>query len=175
MNLLASYSWAVDVAFFAILLIGVFAGVAAGFARCFSKIIGTVVSVIFAGAYCVNLSEAFEILFGLKTAIYGAIGSVNLTNILSAVIAFVALVIVIRLLVWVVGHIASALVSRGGAISVIDRVLGAMAGGGIAFALVFLILSIISWIDIGTVNEFISESTVVRSMFHSFHIEAVFR
>ena len=167
MNLLASYGWAIDVGFFVIIMIGVLAGVAVGFARCLSKIIGTVVSVIFAASYCVPFGYALESLFGLQSALYGALNSARLTVILSSVIAFVALVVVIRLLVWLIGCAASALAKRGGFLGAINRLFGGMVGAGIALSLIFFVLVILTWVNIDSVVTLINESRVVRSLYRS--------
>ena len=166
MNLLASGAWALDVAFFAIILIGILAGVSAGFLRCVSKIVGTIVSVVLAASFCVAFKNNLESWFGLQTALTNATHSALAASILSTVISFLALVIVIRLLAWLFGHVGTALVEKNKFMAGLNRFLGGLVGGMLAAAFIFLLLAVMFWIDVGAANKFISDSSVVGAIYN---------
>ena len=166
MNLLASSAWALDVAFFAIILIGILAGISAGFLRCVSKIVGTIVSIVLAASFCVAFKNNLESWFGLQTALTNATHSTLTASILSTVISFLALVIVIRLLAWILGHLGTKIVEKSKFIAGLNRFLGGLIGAVLAAAFIFLLLAVMFWIDVGSANAFISESKVVGAIYN---------
>ena len=166
MNLLAANAWALDVAFFAIIFIGILAGVATGFLRCVTKIVGLILSGILAASFCVAFKNNLESWFGLQTALANATGSGLIASILSTVISFIALYIVIFLLAWFIGHVGTSIVDKSKVMASVNHVLGGLMGGVMAAALIFLLLAIMFWINVEAANSFISDSTVVGAIYN---------
>ncbi len=165
MNILAAGAWALDIAFFVILALGILVGVAKGFVKCVTKIAGLLLSLAFAVAFCVPFKNTLESWFGLQTALAGALGSDFAASWLSAMIAFVALIVLIRLAAWLLGSLGTALVEKFKPMAVINKVLGGLLGALFAGAVIFLLLALFYWIDAANINEFISESTVVGTIY----------
>ncbi len=166
MNLLAAGAWTLDVAFFVIIFIGILAGVSVGFLRCVSRIVGTLVSLVLAASFCVAFKNNLESWFGLQTALTKATHSALAASILSTVISFLALVIVIRLLAWILGHAGTKIVEKSKFMAGLNRFLGGILGCVMAVAFIFLLLAVMFWIDVGAANKFISDSSVVGAIYN---------
>ncbi len=165
MNLLAAGAWVLDIVFFAVILLGILTGVCLGFLRGICKIAGTLFSISLAVAFCVPFKNTLESWFGLQTALTNSIGNATAASWVTTAISFVALVIVIRLLAWMLGHFGTALIDKSGAMRSLNRFLGGLLGLVGAAAAIFLLLAIFYWVSVPGVDEFISESTIVGAIY----------
>lgn len=164
-ELLAVGAWALDVAFFVILLLGILFGVACGFVKSVCKIAGTVFSAVVAVMFCVTLQNSLEGWFGLTTALAGAIGNATVAKVIAIVISFILLFLVVKLLAWFVGKTGTALVNKFAPCRMINRILGGILGLFEAFMLIMLLLAICHWIPVEGMHEFIHSSTIVGKVF----------
>lgn len=164
-ELLAVGAWALDVAFFVILLLGILFGVARGFVKSVCKIAGTVFSAVVAFMFCVTLQNSLEGWFGLTTALAGVIGNATIAKVIAIVISFILLFLVVKLLAWFVGKTGTALVNKFAPCRMINRILGGILGLFEAFMLIMLLLAICHWIPVEGVHEFIQSSTIVGKVF----------
>ena len=163
--LAASNAWIADVVFLAILLIGLFFGVASGFVRGVCKIAGTVFSVIVAFFFCNQLCASLESWFGLTTKLAGAIGSSTLAYWIMVVGCFLVLGVAVRLLAWIVGKVGSALLEHSSVLGVVDRVLGGILGAAEALLFALIVLLILRWISIDVVNGYFEQSFIVSKIY----------
>ncbi len=165
MNLLASGAWALDVSFFVIIFACVLLGAICGFVKMVCKWAGTVVSIVVAIGFCIAMKNSLEAWFGLTTAIANGIHSQTIADWISVAIAFVALVVLVRLGAWLLGSIASGLVKKNDALRKVDRVFGAILGFLFGFVTVFILLGILRVIPSDTLHNFVSSSVIVGPLF----------
>lgn len=86
---------------------------------------------------------------------------------ISIVIAFVALVILLRLGVFLIRKIFGAIKDRVAPIRVVDQALGAVLGLLEGALLIFILLLICNWLPFDGLHEFISSSGIVGAIFKS--------
>ncbi len=167
MNLLASSgAWVLDVIFFALILGGILIGVAHGFLRGVCKLAGTVFAVAFAFFFCMPMHGSLEKSFGLTTALTKAFGNATVAGWVSIAISFVALFVIVKVGAWLIGKFGTSLVERIAPLRVVNRVLGGLLGLAKALILIFLLLALCSWINAPAINECISSSAVVGSIYN---------
>ena len=157
--------WILDIIFFALLFLGILFGARRGLIKCVCKLAGTLFSIAFAFIFCISFSNALEGWFGMETALAGSVGT-TFASILSIVISFLALVVIIRLGAWLIGKIGTALVEKFGPLGVLNRVLGGLFGLFEAALLIFFLLAVCCWINVGAVNAYIDSSYVVSAIYH---------
>lgn len=165
MNLLAASSWILDVVFFALILLGIFLGVARGFVKGICKIAGTIFSIVVALCFCVPLHNSLEKWFSMTTAIANGIKNATVADWLSVAISFVILIIVVRLGAWILGKVGTALVNRFGAFRFVNRVLGGVLGLAEVFLFICILLTIFYWLNLPGVNAYIGSSYVVGRIY----------
>ena len=151
-NLLVTASLALDIVFFVILVLGLFFGVKNGFVSGICKIAGTLLSFAIGILFCRKFQAFIDVTLGLKMtqALQGvlanAIPSETIANSvgewLAIAISFLALVILVRLLAWIVGKIGTALVRKVKFFRVLDHIFGGLLGLAQAALFVFLLLAI---------------------------------
>ncbi|MBR7186591.1 MAG: CvpA family protein [Clostridia bacterium] len=167
MLLASSYAWILDVAFFAIIVLGLVFGTARGFVKSVCKLAGTIFSVIIAVFFCTPLAGALEEWFSLTTLISNAIGSENVGGWITIAISFLSLIAAVKLGTWLLGAIGKGLIERSKVLNAIDRFLGGVLGVIEALLLIFILLLVCNWTNFAVVNEFIAESTVVSVIYES--------
>ncbi len=166
-SICACDAWGIDVAFFAIILLGTLFGVWRGFLRSVCKLAGTIFSLVVAFGFCVSFKNTLESWFGLETALRNAISAVpKLGTWISIIISFIALVIIVRLLAWGAGVLGKTVVKQFSALNKIDKFLGGLLGLFLGALLVFLLLSICLWIPSESLHAYISQSKVVGAIFN---------
>ena len=163
--LLAAGAWALDVAFFVIIVLGIAMGVSRGFVAFLCKIAGTIFSVAIAITFCVTLQNSLESWFGMTTAIAVGIGNATIAKVLAIAISFVILVILVRLLTWLIGKLATSLIDKFAPLRFVNRLLGGIMGALAGVMLIFLLLAICHWIPAPSMHEFIHSSTVTGKVF----------
>lgn len=164
MNLLASGAWALDVAFVVILLLGILFGAWRGFIKGLCKLAGTFVAIFVAFTFCNAFKNTLESAFGLTSAMAGGIGE-TAASWVSIIISFLALFLITKVGAWLLGTIGKLLVDKVKAFAAIDRFLGGLLGLAEALVLIFLLLSICTWINVEAVNSFIGESSIVKAIY----------
>lgn len=166
---LLAAAWIPDAVFFAILALGLLIGLIRGFVKSVCKLAGTIVSIFIAFTFCNAFKNTLENWFGLTTALANAFGgteaAVKAASWVSIAIAFVALVIVVKLLSWLTGKIGTALIERSPVFLKINRVLGAIFGLAEGVILIFLLLTVCYWIPSESLHELLGNSTVVGAIF----------
>ena len=176
-NLLVTASLALDIVFFVILVLGLFFGVKNGFVSRICKIEGTLLSFALGILFCRKFQAFIDVTLGLKMtqALQGvlanAIPSETIANSvgewLAIAISFLALVILVRLLAWIVGKIGTALVRKVKFFRVLDHIFGGLLGLAQAALFVFLLLAICWWIPWEPMHTFISSSSIVGKIVES--------
>lgn len=164
MQLLAAPTWILDVVFFAILLLGLLFGSWRGFVAGVCKLAGTVFAIFVALTFCNPFKNSLESAFGLTSLIAGKLGE-TLGSWLSLAIAFVALFVIVKLVVWLLGKVGTSLIEKSAVFSKINRFLGAILGLAEAAFLVFFLLTVCYWINVDSVNAFIQQSTIVGKIY----------
>ena len=163
-NLLASSAWVLDVAFIVILLFGILFGTWRGFVKGVCKLAGTVFAIFVAFTFCNAFKNSLESAFGLTSAIAAGVGE-TVANWLSIAISFVLLFIIVKLGAWLLGKLGTALVNKVGFFRLINRILGGILGLVQALLLIFLILTICYWVGAESVNTFIGQSSIVKTIY----------
>ncbi len=164
-QLLISYGWILDVAFFAVLLIGTFLGVGLGFLRGICKFAGAVLAVAVAVFFCTPLTGALEDWFGLVTMLAGAVHSEVLAYWLIVAACFLVLGPLTYGVVFLVGKLGKALVQKISFFNAIDRVLGGILGFAEALLLIVFLLAVCSWIHVDVIDGYIASSYVVGPLY----------
>lgn len=170
MSLLASSAgtgWILDIVFFVLMLGGLLFGAVRGFVRSICKLGGTILSVFMAISFCTPLQAALEKAFGLTTLIANGIHNATVAGWIGIAICFILLLVLTKLAAWLFGKVAKALIDRSKALAIVDRVLGALIGLAEAFLLCFFLLTVLNWLNIAAVNEFIQTSFVVKGIYSS--------
>lgn len=90
-----------------------------------------------------------------------------LTKWIVVVIAFLSLLLLIKLSAWLITKIFDAIKDKVAPIKVIDQVLGAMLGFVKAGIGIFLLLLICNWLPIQAIHAYIESSTIVGKIFVS--------
>lgn len=166
-SLCACDAWGIDVAFFAILLLGTLFGVWRGFLRSVCKLAGTIFSLVVAVGFCVSFKNTLESWFGLETALVNAMPAVpKIASWISIIVSFIALVVLVRLLAWGAGILGKTVVKKFSALNAIDKFLGGLLGLFMGALLIFLLLSVCLWIPSESLHAYISESKVVGTIFN---------
>ncbi len=171
MNLLIEgYGWTLDIAFFVILLLGLFFGAWRGFVRGIMKVAGWLFSLVVAFFFCMPLRTFLQDTFGLVTMLSNAMGGRNtLADILSVVICFVALLILVKFFTWLLGRGGTALVNQNKVARGINKFLGALLGLVKAVIAFFILLMLAKWIEnwlaLETIGNFIRSSFVVSKIY----------
>ena len=156
-----------DVAFFAILILGLLIGMLRGFVKGVCKLAGTFLSVFVAFTFCNALKNSMENWFGMTTALTNAFkGSATAANWVSVIVCFIMLVIVVKLLSWLLGKIGTGLVERSDVCKTVNRVLGAILGLAEGAILVFMLLTICYWIPSENLHSFLGQGDVVGKIFN---------
>lgn len=155
----------IDIIFFGLLLIGLCIGTAKGFIKSVCKIAGTVLSFVLAVTFCVPLAGGLENLFGLTTAIAGGVKNGTLAYWLSVIIAFVSLLILVKLAAWIIGKLFGGLVEKVMPLRILDKFLGGILGLAEMFAIILFLLLVFKWIGIPAVNSFLEGSGVVGKLY----------
>ncbi len=163
--LLAAGAWSLDVAFFIILALGTLMGVARGMVKSLCKLAGLIFSVIVAFMFCVSFQNCLEEWFGLTSALVNAIGNAKAGAAISVVIAFVALVILVRLASWLIGKAGTALVDKFKPFRVINHVAGGILGMFEAFMLIMFIFAVCYWIPSEDMHLFILDSRIAGKVY----------
>lgn len=131
-----------------------------------------------------NLAEAFEaakIPGFIADGIIAAIGeqeipaetTVNmlvspvLAKWMSIAIAFIALIILVKLAVVIVGKVLSALIERIPVINSINALLGGILGLAKMCIGLFLIFAVLHWLNIPSVNDFFAQSVIIKWFYFS--------
>lgn len=165
MNLLdASSAWVLDVLFIVILLLGILLGTWRGFVKGVCKLAGTIFAIFVALTFCNAFKNSLESAFGLTSAIANGVGE-TVANWLSIAIAFIALFIIVKIGAWLLGWIGTALVDKVSFFRVINRILGGILGLVEALFLIFLLLTICTWINADAINTFIGQSSIVNAIY----------
>lgn len=164
-NLLASSAWVLDVAFIVILILGILFGTWRGFIKGVCKLAGWIFALFVAFTFCNAFKNCLESAFGLTSAIASGVGE-TVANWLSIAIAFVALFLIVKLGAWLLGTLGKMLVDKIAVFRIIDRILGGILGLAEALFLIFLLLSICSWINVTAVNDFIGQSSIVNAVYN---------
>ncbi len=86
---------------------------------------------------------------------------------ISIVIAFIALIIIMRLGVGLVASLVSRLIHKFCVLRKMDQILGAILGLFKAFLLIFLLLCVCRWLPIDSLHTFIESSSIVGKIFTS--------
>lgn len=164
-NLLTSYSFVLDIAFFVIILIGLVVGVARGFIKGVCKWAGTIASVFLAVTFCNPFQRTLDGWFSLTQVLMNAINNEKLAGWLALAISFLIILIGAKLGFWLLGKIGTALVEKIKVFATINRLLGGILGLLESLVLIFLLLMICKWINAEVVNEFIYGSTIVSKIY----------
>ena len=165
MLLAASSAWSLDVAFFAVILLGLILGVTVGFVRGIMKIAGTVFSVVVAFFFCTQVCALLEDWFSLTTALSNALHSATLAYWLGVVISFLVLSILVKVGAFLIGRVGQALVNRSKVFAGVDRCLGGLLGVAEALLLLFAVMLVFKWIAIDVVDAYIAQSSVVGKIY----------
>lgn len=91
---------------------------------------------------------------------------------IAIVIAFVALIILMRFGVTLVARLVSHIIHKFSTLRVLDQFLGAVLGMLKAFLLIFLLLCFCKWLPIDSLHSFIESSSVVGKIFASSWFES---
>lgn len=158
--------WIIDVVFMFILIGGILLGIHRGFVAGICKIAGTFLAVFVAFSFCTMFQHTLESWFGLTTALYHAIGSEKAAYWIAVVISFIALVIIVKLCAWLLGKLFTSVIDKLSAFAFINRLLGGLLGLVMAAASIFLILTFFQWIHVGSVDNYISSSTIVGAIYN---------
>lgn len=171
MNILAeggfSAGMVLDIVFFVVILIGLVIGCVRGFVRSVCKFGGTILAIVLAFSMCTPLQASLESTFGLTTAIANGVGNETVAGWLSIAICFVGLLVLTKLAAWLIGKLARALVGKSAALGVVDHILGGIMGLCEALLFILLLLTVLHWINVDIVNDFIQTSVVVKSIYTS--------
>ncbi len=166
MNILVSGAATLDVIFFIAVLLGILLGVWRGFVKGVCKLAGTIFAIAFAVFFCMPMSGSLESTFGLTTALTDAIGNAKIAGWISVAIGFVAIVVIIKLGAWFLGKVGTKLVNKSKTLGTVNRALGGVLGLVKALLWIFIPLAICRLINLGVINDFISASTVVGSIYN---------
>ena len=176
-NLLVSAGLVLDIVFFVILVLGLFFGVKNGFVSGICKIAGTLLSLAIGILFCRKFQAFIDVTLGLKMTqalqgvLVNTIPSETIANSvgewLAIAISFLALVIIVRLLAWLIGKIGKALVDKVKFFRVLDHLLGGLLGLVQAALFLFLLLAICCWIPWEPLHTFISSSSIVGKIVDS--------
>lgn len=158
--------WILDVVFFVLIIGGIFFGVHRGFVAGICKLAGTILAVFVAFSFCTMFQYTLETWFGLTTALYNVIGNEKAAYWIAVVISFIALVILVKLCAWLLGKLFTSVINKVKAFAFINRLLGGVLGLVMAGAAIFLILTLFQWIQIESVDSFISSSTIVGAIYN---------
>ena len=164
--LLVRGAWVVDVLFFALLVIGTMLGVRKGFVAGVCKLMGTLLAIFVAVAFCVPMQASLEKNFGATTALNNAIAPPFGQWILVA-ICFIFLVVIVKLGCWLIGLIVNSVANKSTTVRVINMVLGGLLGAFEMFMLIFAIFAVFRWIPSTALHNFMSSSVVAGSIFRS--------
>ena len=166
MNLLAATGgWVLDVVFFAVILIALAIGVWRGFIKGICKIAGTIFAIVFSVCFCVPMENSLESTFGMTTALSDAVGA-TAGGWIAVVLSFVILVVIIKLGAWLLGKLGTKLVDRFAPLKTVNKLLGGLLGLVKALVFIFLLLAILKWIGLASVNEFIDSSAIVKHIYY---------
>lgn len=158
--------WILDVIFVVILIGGIFLGIFRGFVASICKLAGTILAIFVAVSFCTMFQYTLETWFGLTTALYNAIGSDKAAYWIAVAISFIALLIVVKLCAWLLGMLFTSIVNKVKAFAFINRLLGGVLGLVMAGAAVFLLLTFCQLIHVQAVDNYISSSTIVGSIYN---------
>lgn len=165
--ILEAGAWGLDIAFFAILLLGILLGVWRGFLQFMMKIAGIIFSVVIAFLSCIPLKNATNGLFGLEAVLCNSFSAVpQIGTWITIAISFVVLVVLVRIGSWLIGKVGKNLIEKSKIFNTIDRTLGGLLGLVFAILLIFFLLAICSWIPSDSLHEFIGESFVVGPIYN---------
>ena len=165
MNFLAATGgWVLDVVFFAVILIALTIGVWRGFIKGICKIAGTVFAIVFSVCFCVPMENSLESTFGMTTALSNAIGA-TAGGWIAVVLSFLILVVIIKLGAWLLGKLGTALVNRFAPLKTVNKLLGGLLGLVKALVLILLLLAVLKWIGLASVDEFIASSSIVKHIY----------
>ncbi len=165
LQLLATYGWILDVAFFAVLFIGLFVGIGVGFVRGVGKIAGTVLSFLVATTFCTPVTGLLEDWFGLVTMFGNAIHLKTVAYWLIVAASFVVLALLTWLTVFLVSKLGKKIVRKSKVLDIIDRVLGGILGFCEAALIALFLLAVCKWIRVDVVEEYIASSRVVYALY----------
>lgn len=164
-------AWSLDVAFFAIILVGILFGIKNGFIKGVCKLAGMIFAIGFAVFFCNAFRLFLDDLFGLTELLTNAIGKEKIAGWLAIAISFVSLVVLIKLGTWLLGLIGTALVEKLKPLAVINRILGGILGLVKALLVILLLLTICKWISSGfsleALPDFIQASPIVGRIYAS--------
>ena len=164
--------WVLDVVFFVILIGGMLIGLRRGLVKGICKIAGTVFSVIVSTLFCIAFQNKLEAWFGLTTALT----NVLITKIPEEVatvlaywiangISFVVLVVLVKFGTWLIGKVGTALVEKSKILGKINSILGGLLGLFEGALLIFFLLAICTWINVGFIDAYIRSSFVVGRIY----------
>lgn len=164
MNLLAvSGGLVLDIVFFALIALGLILGACRGFVKGICKLAGTLFAVFFAVTFCIPMKNQLDTWFGLTKAL----GGTTAAGWGAIVISFVILVVLIKIGAWLVGKLGTKLVDKSVVAKGINHVLGAVLGVAKALLVIFIILAILKWIGLESIDSFIDGSAVVGKLYSS--------
>lgn len=159
-------AWILDVLFFVFLLGGTLLGVKQGLINGVCKIAGTIFSVVVAFVFCIAFQNTLESWFGLTTALTEAIKIPLLAYWIANIISFIVLFVLVRVGAWLIGHVGTALVKQSKGLAKLNMALGGLLGMFKSFLVVFVLLALCTWINAGTINDYISSSFVVGGIYN---------
>lgn len=163
---LQSAAWALDIAFFVILLLGIFIGVKRGLLRFVCKIAGTIFSVVLAFMTCIPLKNATGGLFGLEAKLQSSISAVPVLGTWITIgVSFLAIAVLVRLAAWLIGIVGKSLVEHSKAMNYVDKALGGVVGLAFAALLILFLLAVCTWLPAAGLQTFIRESFIVSKIY----------
>lgn len=164
-NLLSDSALSLDIAFFAIILLGIMFGALTGFIKSVCKWAGTAAAIFFAFTFCNALQAQIDSWFGLTATLTDALQNETFAGWIAIAISFVIILLVTKLLAWTFGKAGTALVDRVKTFRVINRFLGSILGLAEALAVIFLLLMVCKWLSNEAVDSFIMQSSIVSKIY----------
>lgn len=101
------------------------------------------------------------------TATPGLLLGMTLANWSSLIISFAILFILIKLGIYLIAKLMDSLINKLAAFRIINQTLGGIFGLFKTLLLLFIVLMICSWLPIDALQEFISSSAIVGSIYNS--------
>ncbi len=165
-QLLAAGSWALDVVFFLLLIVGTLVGVKRGFIKGVLKMAGTIFAVVVAVTFCVSFQQTLEKWFGTTTALNNAIRA-PFGGWIMVALCFILLLLLVKVGAKLLGALGTKLVNKYEPFRIVNMVLGGILGAFKIFMIIILILAIFRLIPAPSLHDFISSSKVVGAIFNA--------
>ena len=161
--------WILDVVFIIVIVLGILLGVRRGFIAGICKLAGTIFSVAVAITFCNAFRLTLDGWFNLTAALADGIGNETFAGWIAVAIAFVILVIVVKLGAWLLGKFGTMIAERVKIFDMLNRLFGGLLGLLKAVLLLFLLLTVCRWLVDGLgqqgMHDFISSSGIVGAIF----------